>query len=175
MRAVFLNASASRPAWGWSTRNNLGGWWLICLLLAVSGCTAQPPSETAQPPSETARPGTDAAEAAGAATAAGDQVGTVTLRIASAGDAAKVIEVPGVSAGTTLETVMRSLDGVDVEITGSGTTAFVNAIGDRATGGNEGWTFEVNGEPANQGIGATVLQPPVEVEWSYGSFSDTLE
>ncbi len=182
MRAVFFNSKFNGPARALPNCRGFGGALLIYLLVALSGCTAQPASETAQPASETAQPAsetaqprTTAADASGEADANGERVGTVTLTIESAGDEVKVIEVPEVSAGTTLEAVMRSLDGIDVEITGSGTTAFVNAIGNRATGGQEGWTFKVNGEPANQGIGATVLQPPVEIVWSYGSFSDTLE
>lgn len=101
--------------------------------------------------------------AAGAAPPA--NTGTVTIEIE--GSPGKSMEVEGVAQGTTLETVMQSLDQIPVTITGSGTTAFVDAIGDKATSGSEGWTFKVDGEFANAGIGSTVLSPPTTVTWSY--------
>ncbi len=168
MRLLSLHSVKNPPPP--ASRRNLGGWLLMCLLFAVSGCTAERGDETARPGSDAARTAAEGATDASAADA-----GTVTLSIESVDADPLVVEVPGVATGTTLETVMRSLDGVDVDITGSGTTAFVNSIEGKATGGNEGWTFQVDGEPAKQGIGSTVLDPPVEIEWSYGSFSETVQ
>ena len=45
-----------------------------------------------------------------------------------------------------------------------------SAIGDRATNSTDGWTFKVDQEFANQGIGSTSLNPPTTVTWSFGDF-----
>ena len=94
--------------------------------------------------------------------------GTVTIKIA--GDSEQTIEVADIASGTTLEAVMRSLADPPIKLTGSGTTAFVDAIGDRATNSTDGWTFKVDGQHANQGIGGTVLNPPTTVIWSFGDY-----
>ena len=65
---------------------------------------------------------------------------------------------------------MRSIKDVPVKVDGSGTTAFVDKIGERATDSTDGWTFKVDGEFANQGIGGTVLTPPTTVTWSFGAY-----
>ena len=82
----------------------------------------------------------------------------------------QTIEIPDVAAGTSLEDVMRSITAVSIEIQGSGTTAFVDRIGDQGTNTTDGWTFKVDGEFANQGIGSTTLSPPTKVTWSFGDF-----
>lgn len=96
--------------------------------------------------------------------------GPVTMEI-ELGDQSQTITIDDVAEGTTLETVMRGIDEVEMEISGSGTTAFVNQIGDVATGSTEGWSFEIDGEYAKQGVGATKLSPPTTVTWSYGDYS----
>ena len=97
--------------------------------------------------------------------------GTVTIEIHS-DSMNRTIEVPSVAQGTTLEEVMRSIDEVDVQLSGSGTTAFVNQIGDTATQSAEGWTFRVDGEWANEGIGTTKLAPPTTVAWQFGTMEE---
>ncbi|WP_419580439.1 DUF4430 domain-containing protein [Stieleria magnilauensis] len=123
----------------------------ICLLigLVAVGCGQTPPP-----------PGSDAA------------VGVVTLEIQSADAATQSIQVPDVADGTTLETVMRMVEQVPVSVSGSGSTAFVDSIGDIKTDASQGWTFKVDGAFANQGIGQTVLHPPTTVTWSYGTFEN---
>ena len=96
--------------------------------------------------------------------------GPVVMEI-DLGGKMQTITIDDVTQGTTLETVMRGIDEIEMDISGSGTTAFVNRIGDVATGSTEGWTFEVDGEYAKQGIGSTKLSPPTTVAWSYGSYS----
>ena len=119
---------------------------LLIGLIAV-GCDRTPPPPTA-----------DAA------------VGVVTLEINSKDSAAQTVQVPDVAEGTTLESVMRMVDQIPVTVSGSGTTAFVDSIGDVKTDASQGWTFKVDGEFANQGIGQTVLHPPTTVTWSFGEF-----
>ena len=92
----------------------------------------------------------------------GQQV--VVVINAPSGQTFQLIE--GVKAGASLETVMTQVS--DVKITGSGETAFVHQIGEVETGLREGWTYEVDGEFANVGIGQYTLQPPTVVIWSYG-------
>ena len=68
--------------------------------------------------------------------------------------------------------VMGSIDQIPITMRGSGLTAFVDGIGDKSTSGSEGWTFKVDGQFANQGIGSTALSPPTTITWSYGDASD---
>ncbi len=123
----------------------------ICLLigLVAVGCGQTPP-----PPS---------ADAA---------VGVVTIEIQSEDAATQSIQVPDVADGTTLEAVMRMVEQVPVSVSGSGSTAFVDSIGDVKTDASQGWTFKVDGAFANQGIGQTVLHPPTTVTWSFGTFEN---
>jgi len=95
--------------------------------------------------------------------------GTVTIQITVSGDM-QSIQLPNIATGTTLETVMRLIEEVPVKVDGSGTTAFIDKIGDQATNSADGWTFKVDGEHANQGIGGTVLTPPTTVTWSFGEY-----
>ncbi|MGI9471644.1 MAG: DUF4430 domain-containing protein [Rubripirellula sp.] len=101
------------------------------------------------------------------------KTGTVTMEIATKGETQKV-EIDNVAAGTTLEQVMRSVKDMPVRLRGSGVTAFVDAIGDQATTGTEGWVFRVDGEFANQGVGSTKLDPPTTVTWTFGDASELL-
>jgi hypothetical protein len=100
--------------------------------------------------------------------------GTVTIEI-DLGENSETIEIHNVEKGTTLESVMRSIDQVPITIHGSGVTAFVDQIGDTATGGSGGWTFKVNGELANQGIGSIELSPPITVTWAYSETGEIAE
>nr|WP_286177754.1 DUF4430 domain-containing protein [Rhodopirellula sp. JC639] len=102
--------------------------------------------------------------------AADANVGVVTVEILSGDTDKRSIQVPDVADGATLESVMRMVEEVPVSVSGSGTTAFVDSIGDVQTDATQGWTFKVDGEFANQGIGQTVLHPPTTVTWSYGAF-----
>ncbi len=97
--------------------------------------------------------------------------GTVTIEIES-GDHTQTFQVPDVAAGTTLESLMRSIDQVPITIHGSGLTAFVDGIGGESTSSSKGWTFKVDGEFANQGIGSTTLTPPTTITWSYRDASE---
>ncbi|WP_197455449.1 DUF4430 domain-containing protein [Stieleria neptunia] len=123
----------------------------ICLLIGLIaiGCGQTPP-----PP---------AADAA---------VGEVTLEIQPDDSISETIQVPDVADGTTLEAVMRMVEQVPVSVSGSGSTAFVDSIGEVKTDAGQGWTFKVDGAFANQGIGQTVLHPPTTVTWSYGAFEN---
>ncbi len=107
-------------------------------------------------------------------TAPSISIGTVTMEVVSQGDV-EVFEFPGVASGTTLESLLREIDDPPIKLKGSGTTAFVESIGDVATSASDGWTFRVDGQFANEGVGATILQPPTTIEWKYGSFADQPE
>lgn len=96
--------------------------------------------------------------------------GTVTLSFDSGNGPPVIVDVPGIADATTLESVMRRVDEVDVELSGSGSTAFVHSINGVATRADEGWTFKIDGQHANQGVGMTELHPPTRVEWRFGSF-----
>jgi len=102
----------------------------------------------------------------------GDAVGgTVTLEIKSEQKTQTII-VNNVADGATLESAMRSANDLDAQISGSGFSAFVNEINGQPTSGNEGWTFSVDGEWSNQGIGKTILHPPTTVVWEFGEMKN---
>jgi hypothetical protein len=119
------------------------------LLLLLLGCSRSNPVAD--------RPAADAA------------TGIVTIEITGESET-QTIEIPDVATGTTLEEAMRSIKEVPIKLSGSGTTAFVVAIGDRATNSTDGWTFKVDQKFANQGIGSTSLNPPTTITWSFGDF-----
>lgn len=93
--------------------------------------------------------------------------GTVTIEIVGKTKTHR-IDIADVAQGTSLEHVMRSIDKVPIKLNGSGKTAFVDKIGDQGTDATGGWTFTVDGEHANQGIGNTWLFPPTKVTWRFG-------
>ena len=97
--------------------------------------------------------------------------GTVTLEIKT-GEKLQTIEVPDVADGTTLEAVMQSVDEIPITLHGSGVTAFVATIGETATNASEGWTFKVDGEWAETGVGTTILHPPTTITWSFGQWKE---
>lgn len=93
--------------------------------------------------------------------------GTVTI-VLELVDETKSYEIADVPAGSTVESVMRSFTDVPVQISGSGVTAFVHTIDGRSVAGHAGWTYTVNGEFANEGIGTMELTPPATITWTYG-------
>jgi len=95
--------------------------------------------------------------------------GTVTIEIVTEQDT-QSIEFHDVATGTSLEQIMRKVEDVPITVQGSGMTAFVDKIGDLSTGSGDGWTFEIDGQFANQGIGNTKLSPPTTVTWRFGDF-----
>ncbi|MEO1526421.1 MAG: DUF4430 domain-containing protein [Planctomycetota bacterium] len=97
-------------------------------------------------------------------------VGTVTVQFVTDGSEPLEVQVPDVAVGETLESVMRKIEDRQIEISGAGTTAFLQSIDGVGNEGSKGWTFKVDGEFATQGIGKTTLSPPTTVEWSYGEF-----
>ena len=111
----------------------------------------------------------------GAGTQAGNEPavesGTVTLEIQGS-DSPATFEIADVQQGTTLEEVMRSVTQIPISIRGSGVTAFVDGIGEQSASGNDGWVFRVDGVHANQGVGSTVLTPPVTITWVFGDADD---
>ena len=100
----------------------------------------------------------------------GRSTGTVDISIVVDGETRFSIHELEVVDGTSLETVMRSTDKCPIEISGRGSTAFVKSIDGIKNGGSKGWTFKVDGEFAQRGIGHTSLHPPTKIEWSYGEF-----
>ncbi len=98
--------------------------------------------------------------------------GTVTMEVDVDGNV-QVIEMADVAAGTVLESLMRKMTDPQVMMRGSSTTAFVDSIGGKATSASEGWTFSVDGEFSNLGVGSTRLQPPTTIRWRYGDFESS--
>lgn len=94
--------------------------------------------------------------------------GTVTVVI-DFGDKTVEREIEAVPAGTTVAQVMAEITDPPVEMTGSGAMTFVKSIGELGLAGGKGWTFSVDGQRSNQGVGSYVLSPPARVEWTHSS------
>lgn len=94
--------------------------------------------------------------------------GPVTVEVIRDGDQTISFELPDVKSGTTVEDVMLSLTGIDVEISGTGETAFLERIGDLQTSSTGGWVYRIDDEYATGGIGTTIVEPPTTITWSYG-------
>lgn len=98
-------------------------------------------------------------------------VGTVTIVIDN-GDETVEHKFEDVKSGTTIEALMRQLDGATVKISGSGSTAIVTSIQGLSNAGSEGWTYRVNDEWGDRSIGVYELTPPATVLWRHGDFSE---
>lgn len=77
--------------------------------------------------------------------------------------------IEDVPAGTTVAQVMNEITDPPVVMTGSGSLTFVKSIGELGIAGGKGWTFSVDGQRANQGVGSYRLTPPARVEWTHSS------
>lgn len=121
----------------------------LALAVCVSGCSR---STAPQPEALAAEPG------------------IVTVVIEIGGQQIRR-EVEQVQPGTTIADVMSRIEEPAIKIIGSGSTAFVDSIGELGTTAGLGWTFRVNGEWADRGVGDYALEPPAEVRWSHGTFT----
>ena len=99
--------------------------------------------------------------------------GVVTIEIRT-GDRVDSTTIDSVADGSTLESVLRSIEEPEFVIKGSGPTAFVDRIGDRSTGASDGWTFKIDGKFSDRGVGTVLLHPPATVTWQFGSMEDTM-
>ncbi len=77
-------------------------------------------------------------------------------------------------AEETVETLMRKFvsSGISpkIELSGTGTTAFLQSIGGQDTSAGKGWTYKINGQRAVRGIGQTPVTTGDEITWEYGSW-----
>ncbi len=121
----------------------------LALAVCVSGCSR---STAPQPEALAAEPG------------------IVTVVIEIGGQQIRR-EVEQVQPGTTIADVMSRIEEPAIKIIGSGSTAFVDSIGELGTTAGLGWTFRVNGEWADRGVGDYALEPPAEIRWSHGTFT----
>lgn len=98
--------------------------------------------------------------------------GVVTVQINGGQDDTISVEIADVSTGATVESIMRQIEDPPVHINGSGTTAFIDQIGDKKTVGSDGWVFRVDGEYSNEGVGMKTVDPPCTISWEFGDFRD---
>jgi len=101
-------------------------------------------------------------------------VGTVTIVI---DDGKETVEhkIENVTAGTTVEQLMRELDGETTKISGSGSTAILTSLRGLTNAGTQGWTYRVDEDWADRSMGAYELTPPATVLWKYGDFAEMNE
>lgn len=100
--------------------------------------------------------------------------GPVTVKVLGPG-LDRVFVVESVVDGTTVESFLRSLAAIPIEIRGSGTTAFVESINGISTGAESGWTYRIDGDFVPRGVGAVELHPPTTLEWRYGEWEEQAE
>jgi hypothetical protein len=101
-------------------------------------------------------------------------VGTVTIVIQMP-DGEVRQEFESVASGTTIAELMAKIESPKVTMIGSGDTAFVKSIGDFGTDAGKGWTFRVDDQWADSGVGAYRLDPPATVQWTHGAFDPSAE
>jgi len=101
-------------------------------------------------------------------------VATVTVVI-KLGDEVVQRELEAIASGTTIDQVMAKIEQPKVVIIGSGATAFVESIGGLGTVGGKGWSYRVDDQWADRGIGVFELNPPTTIQWTYGEFSESQE
>lgn len=137
-----------------TTRVGAGLAMLICtgLLIAV-GCSRQT-APVAEVP---------------AAEVPASQAGTITV-VFNLPEGKVRREIESVAAGTSIAELMAKIDDPKIEMTGSGAMTFVKSIGDLGTTEGKGWTFSVDGQWADRGIGAYELTPPATIQWKHGAF-----
>ena len=87
-----------------------------------------------------------------------------------------VIELDDLPASSTVADGMRRIqqipDQVTIEMQGSGAMTFVSAINELKTAAGEGWSYRVNNQWAEAGVGATGLHDGDVVRWSHGAFEE---
>jgi len=149
----------------------------IASVLIVAGCgrtATEPPTASATngaATSRTAGSGTTNSGTTGSGTTGSAVKGPVTLQI-TIDDETRTVIVDDVADGTTLGDLMRTTRGVDTVITGSGEMSFLDSLAGRATSSDSGWTYRVDGEFGERGIGSVKLHPPTTVTWKFGGWDD---
>lgn len=101
-------------------------------------------------------------------------VGTVTIVIQMP-DGEVRQDFESVASGTTIADLMAKIESPKVTMIGSGDTAFVKSIGQLGTDAGKGWTFRVDDQWADSGVGAYRLDPPATIQWTHGSFDPSAE
>lgn len=143
-------------------------WFTVCLTI-IAGLTVGCERPAPVPP------GLQSATAADDSAGPGDAVtrGVVTVMIElPAGEQTR--RVPDVVAGATLESVLRQIRDPVLTMTGEGTTAMLTAVNGVQNDGRRGWTFQVDGQFATQGIGSTRVNPPTTIRWRYTTFEEAM-
>lgn len=140
---------------------------IVCLICLATGCgPGDQTNGAAKPVSE--KP------TAGELVAAEPVAGNLVVEFVMPDDRL-IRHTRPITANSTLEDVMRQLESPEVKITGSGLTAFVQSIGEVSTQSDRGWTFTIDGEFAQQGIGSTSVLPDQTVVWRFTTFDEAGE
>lgn len=140
------------------------------LAMLTSGCRVEtPPQPTIASESTVVQPAGSDASATKTETVTLEIFKSADAKIAAESDAspADFTETFDVAAGTSLEDIMRQVDQPEIVITGSGATAFVKSIDGVASDSSRGWTFTIDDEFSNVGIGSVKLTPPQTVRWQF--------
>lgn len=133
---------------------------LIALVLACGGGCSDPSEEAKRE-----RPDSRANEPAGS-----EPAGSVIVEFRYPDKRLESLVVSPVRSGDSVLEVMRQIEQPEITIQGSGRNALLTRIGEFSNRGAEGWTFYVNGEWADRGIGDYPIQLDDKIEWQYGDF-----
>jgi len=143
--------SARCLGWGQPGLRFAGGILVFATLVGSLGCGRSAPPPPASVP-----------EAAG---------GTIAVVFSFGDERPEIVREVAVDQPRTVEAVMRKIDAPAIELSGSGTTAFVRSIEGLETTAGRGWLYEVDGQWAERGIGQTTVSPGSEIRWRYGEFA----
>lgn len=143
----------------------IGSTILASFLLVAVGC--QPSATSEKPTKDDAKP-----------TA---KVGSVTIEIVPDWDAPETVisQTLEISENQTLESAMRQLSTnavppIQLDLSGSGVTAFVQSINSIETDAQRGWTFTIDGKFATEGIGSVQLSPGQTIQWRFTTFEEAM-
>jgi len=102
------------------------------------------------------------------------QIGTVELEIDFGGAEKNIaVQIPCSEDSTVFDILRRAEMSGDIELqsSGSGETAFVQAINEVGQQSPEGqyWTYLLNGELSKTGSGVTEVDPGDQLQWRFGA------
>lgn len=132
-------------------------------LISLTGCASGDGGSQSQNTTNTQQ------EAPAAYNAASETVTLVVQDPDNEGSTLSTEEVALAEGGTVYDALEASTLETDIQDSQYG--KFLNAIGDKATEGNGGWVYTVNGEEVMESIDSCALNPGDTVEFEYIVFS----
>ena len=153
LRSLSSNYQRSDKQRSYRQRQTIAFGLMVSLVVAGFGCRRDEQVQTVAP------------------VAAEEAIGPIGLRVVKPDGSTRDYGALKIVAGDTLLDCLRRIPESGFSIRGDGAMAFVTEIDSFASRGGEGWTFYVNGQWADRGIGDFEVHPDDQIEWRYGDFS----